>query len=133
MYIIYIDEDDFSDVLGYLSEDAGQWQAISRNLHVKGGKITELIHSGQPAPTCLANAITDWLRLNYNHQRFGKPTWKKVAESVVKPTLINKRLFIRIAAEHTVKGELFFSPYMHNYCTVACIYNNILMINEYGI
>ena len=104
---MYIDEEDISDVLHYLNDAAGHWQTISRNLHVKGDKITELIHSGQPAPTCLENAITDWLRLNYNHQRFGKPTWKKVAESVVE---VNKKLFIRIAAKNS---ELFYSPYMH--------------------
>ena len=94
-------------MLDYLNEEAGKWDTISRNLRVKTGKITELVNSGQTSPRCLANAITDWLLLNYNHQRFGKPTWKKVAESVVK---INRKLFLHIAKEHKAEGELLFTP-----------------------
>ena len=90
-------------MLAYLGEVAGHWETISRNLHVKVSKIEELTHSLQTAPVRLGHAITDWLKLNYNHQKFGKPTWRKVAESVVK---LNNGLFLRIAAEHTAPGEI---------------------------
>ena len=95
-------DDDSGFVLAYLDEVAGHWETISRNLHVKVSKIEELTTSCQTASVCLGQAITDWLKLNYNHQRFGKPTWKKVAEMVVK---LNNGLFLRIAAEHTAPGE----------------------------
>ena len=99
-------DDDCGLVLAYLVEVAGHWETISRNLHVKVSKIEELTNSRQTAPVCLGQAITDWLKLNYNHQRFGKPTWKKVAESVVQ---LNNGLFLRIAAEHTAPGEITVS------------------------
>ena len=92
-------DDDSGFVLTYLNEVAGHWEAISRNLHVKASKIGELNNSRQTAPVCLGQAITDWLQLNYNHQKFGKPTWRKVAESVVK---LNNGLFLRIAWDHKV-------------------------------
>ena len=98
-------DDDIKDVLDYLNEVAGHWETISQNLHVRESKITELRNSRQTAPVCLGQAITDWLKLNYNYQRFGKPTWKKVAESVVK---LDSRLFRCIALEHTTNGELCF-------------------------
>ena len=104
MYHLTLDvNDDIKDVLDYLDEVAGNWETISRNLHVRESKITELRNSLQPAPGCLGQAITEWLKLNYNHQKFGKPTWKKVAESVVK---LDSRLFQRIALDHKAKGEL---------------------------
>ena len=104
MYHLTLDvDDDIKDVLDYLNEVAGNWETISRNLHVRASKITELRNSHQTPLVCLGRAITDWLKLNYNHQRFGKPTWKKVAESVVK---LDSRLFQRIALDHKAKGEL---------------------------
>ena len=99
-------DDDSGFVLAYLGEVAGHWETISRNLHVKVSKIEELTNSRQTAPVCLGHAITDWLKQNYNLQRFGKPTWKKVAESVVK---LNNGLFLRIAAEQTAPGEITVS------------------------
>ena len=103
-------DDDITDVLDYLNEVAGHWEAISRNLHVRRSTIEEITNSGRVAPYCLSQAITDWLELNYNHQRFGKPTWKKVAESVVQ---LDSRLFQRIALDHKARSELFNSVLCH--------------------
>ena len=110
------DGDDLKDVIDYLDEVAGRWETISRNLRIKTGKINELVYSRQTPLNCLANAITDWLLLNYNHQRFGKPSWKKVAESVVK---VNRKLFLRIALEHKAKGELFNNYTCKAYTTIG--------------
>ena len=103
LYLLADVDDDSKDVLDYLNEVAGHWEAICRNVHVKNSKIEELTNSGRPGPYCLGQAITDWLKLNYNHQRFGKPSWKKVAESVVK---LNNGLFLRIASEHPAPGKV---------------------------
>lgn len=99
--LLLIALEDYDAVLEYLNEVVGYWETISQKLHVKVNRIEELKNSRQSATICLREAVIDWLRLNYNHQRFGKPSWKKVAESVVK---VNTKLFLRIASEHT-KGE----------------------------
>lgn len=104
MLFITDEDDDCGAVMEYLTTVAGHWQAISRSLHVKASKIDEFSNSfGHDPARCLGSAITDWLRWNYNHTEFGKPTWRKVAESVV---TVNKKLFLKIALEHTVKGNL---------------------------
>ena len=51
---------------------------------------------------CFAEMINEWLRLNYDDERFGRPSWRKLAEAVV---TINKRLFYTIAYEHEIETE----------------------------
>ena len=89
--------------MGYLKTVTGDWQAICKRLHVKAGRIREFSNNfGHDSGRCMDSAIADWLSLNYNHAKFGKPTWRKVAESVV---TANQKLFLRVASEHTVEGD----------------------------
>ena len=46
--------------------------------------------------------VKEWLRLNYNVKKFGRPSWRKLAEAVA---TINMRLFHTIADEHTIETE----------------------------
>lgn len=88
----------------YLKQAAGKWSAICRNLHIKSDVIEQLQTNNQDAPTRLDTAITGWLQLtNYDYVKFKKPTWRKVAASVCG---VNNLLFLTIAREHTVEGEL---------------------------
>ncbi len=46
---------------------------------------------------CLQLALTDWLRLNYNYEKHGKPSWKKLAKAV-KP--LDGNIFEKIVTEY---------------------------------
>ena len=96
------EDDDVGDVMDYLSIVAGDWQAVCKKLHVKSSRIREFnTNYGHDSGRCMDSAIADWLSLNYNHAKFGKPTWRKVAESVF---TANQKLFLKVAAEHITGG-----------------------------
>ena len=103
-FVFITDEDDDSgEVMKYLKTAAGDWQTVSRYLHVKASRIREFCSNyGHDSGRCLDSAVADWLSWNYNTEKYGKPTWKKVAQSVVN---VNRKLFLAIASEHSVEGE----------------------------
>ncbi len=52
-------------------------------LRVKESSL-DVIERNYPSDvqTCLYKALGEWLRLNYNHQRHGRPSWRRLAEAV---------------------------------------------------
>ena len=49
----------------------------------------------------LTKIISNWLRKNYNFERFGEPTWKALVEAVASPLGGNNTaLAIEIATSH---------------------------------
>lgn len=92
------DEFDHKAVTGYLEDASANWQAICRNLYLSHNQIDVIDRKKGNASDHLADGITEWLTLNYKHGRFGKPTWKMVADSVYS---INNSLFLRIASQNT--------------------------------
>ena len=95
------ENDDFGEVMGYLRCAAADWRTVGQNLHVRASKIEEIdISNGRFPAMCMDLVVAEWLKLNYNLQQYGMPTWRKVAESVVK---VNKKVFLSIASKHTVQ------------------------------
>ena len=55
----------------------------------------------------MTKMLTEWLRRNYNTQRFGMPTWKKLVEAVKARTGGgNTALAQRVAEKHLGKEEM---------------------------
>ena len=48
--------------------------------------------------TCLCMALGDWLKLNYDYKRHGKPTWGKLAEAAKG---LDNVVYERIVRTHT--------------------------------
>ncbi len=46
---------------------------------------------------CLQLAIEDWLKLKFNHERNGRPSWRTLAKAVRK---LDGGLFEKIVCEH---------------------------------
>ena len=62
--------------------------------------------SGDPI-ACLTSMVTEWLRRNYNVNRFGEPTWQKLVKVVGHPAGgANKALARDIARRHVAGGKL---------------------------
>ena len=81
-----------------LSSLAGQWRTIATNLRLKND-FMKTIESNHPKDVmiCLQLAIEDWLTLNYNCERNGRPSWRTLAKAV-RP--LDGGLFERIVREH---------------------------------
>ena len=82
-----------------------RWREIGLGLRLKSRLLTDVgkAYFGDPS-TCLSMTISYWLEGEYNTERFGKPTWKKVVEVVGDPAAGNDpSLACQIAREHLGK------------------------------
>ena len=74
---------------------SSQWKLLSTKLRIKSSSL-DIIQHNHPgdAKMCLYEALEEWLRLNYDHQRHGRPSWRRLAEAVKS---LDYRLFEKIA------------------------------------
>ena len=95
----YIDfDDDLGELCEVLSNLAGQWRTIANNLRLRDGSMNTIESDNSRSVTrCLQLAIRDWLKLNYNYERNGRPSWRMLAKAV-RP--LDGGLFEKIVREH---------------------------------
>ena len=81
--LILADLDDLGDVLDAVETLSSKWRLLSTKLRIRETSL-DLIEHNHPkdAKTCLYKALGEWLRLNYDHQRHGRPSWRRLAEAV---------------------------------------------------
>ena len=93
---INTDIDDLGDEVEVL---CSQWRLLSTKLRLKESSL-DLIERNYPtnAQMCLHKALGEWLRLNYNHEKHGRPSWRRLAEAV---RSLNGVLFEGIIKEHS--------------------------------
>lgn len=72
-----------TNVNKFLEKASSKWLEICTNLRIKQNTIVNLKDKSSPEVS-LIGGLKEWLQLKYNYQEYGKPTWRKVAESVVK-------------------------------------------------
>ena len=77
------DESDFQDVKAEVSKLAANWKGFGPALGLSRAAIKEIDMAcrGHPA-RCLDSVIEKWLNQDYNWEKFGLPSWKKLAEAV---------------------------------------------------
>ena len=119
-------EDDLAEIVNTLGEVAAKWSVIATNLHLKGNEINSIRNSDQER---LISVISEWLKMNYNYERFGPPSWQMLARAV-QP--INGRLFRRICKEHRI------NKWKCKKCSTCQIFISILfaavwLVNVWGI
>ena len=69
-----------------LTPVSARWKKIGSALRLKANVLDMIETANQGNPDkCLSQAIVEWLRLNYNVERFGRPSWKWVVEVVAHP------------------------------------------------
>ena len=105
--------DELGDVLEAVKSLSARWRIFCVMLRIKEHSL-ELIeqnHSGD-SETCLYKALGEWLRLNYDYQKHGRPSWRRLAEAVWS---MDKALFEKIVKDHaytsTGEGITIFGKY----------------------
>ena len=104
---------------------AAKWRSIGNALRLKHGVLENIHtkHSGNP-DECLLNVVTEWLKRNYNMEKFGEPTWQWLVKAVDHPAGgANKALALEIATRHKVEGIyvcLVTIPEHHHECIHKC-------------
>lgn len=98
-YNDYTDVDDLRDILDVVEPLSARWRLFSSKLRLKESTL-DVIERNNPkdVETCLYKALGEWLKLNYDHQRHGMPSWRRLAEAVHK---MDYKLFERIVKSHT--------------------------------
>ena len=76
-------DDDLGDVVDAVEPLASKWRRLCTKLRLKETNL-DVIERNNPGDMhgCLHKALGEWLRLNYDHQRHGRPSWKRLAEAV---------------------------------------------------
>ncbi len=71
------------DVLDAVEALSAQWRLLSIKLRIKESTL-DIIERNYPTDvqTCLYKALGEWLRLNYDHQRHGRPSCRRLAGAV---------------------------------------------------
>ena len=89
-----------------LNQVSANWYDIGIALRLNPNILNGIQASniGQPS-ACLSLVVTEWLKRNYNVQRFGEPTWKWLVDVVGDPAGGGHMALARdIARRHKLRG-----------------------------
>ena len=79
-----------------------KWRDIGCILGMLPSTIDSISTDHSQCGPCLSEVIKHWLQLNYDTNKFGQPSWRKLAEAV---SGLDKRLFYSLARDHKAGGE----------------------------
>ena len=100
------DLDDLFDVQRELNPVSAKWRSIGVALRLKPDVLDGIVtwYNSDPI-ACLTSAVTEWLKRNYNVERFGEPTWQILVKAVGDPAGgANMALARDIARNHKAGG-----------------------------
>ncbi len=95
----FVDIDSLGSIIQELRRPISpHWQEFAIQLGLSHSTM-EIIRLNYPnnATLCLQEVLAAWLRLDYDYQRLGRPSWRKIAEAVES---FNRRLFHTILTNH---------------------------------
>jgi hypothetical protein len=97
MYI-FIGENDWNVVFRECSPLASKWHQLSAFLGLTPSVI-DRIKNDFPRDSLgsWSEALKEWIRMNYDTQKFGIPSWKTLLEAIAN---IDKLHFRKLATEH---------------------------------
>ena len=85
MALTSIDEDDLYEIMKELTAGpslASKLQPIGLALGLRQSTLDDIQHGSFDLDSQLRKMVIEWLRKNYDVERFGEPTWKRLAEAV---------------------------------------------------
>ena len=90
--------EDIADIMEVLVDfDTSEWRTLAMYLRLEDSSMNTIwSNNNDDVLRCLQLAIRDWLRLNYKFEKYGKPSWKKLAKAI-KP--FNGNIFEKIVSK----------------------------------
>ena len=94
------------DVRRELIPVAAKWRNIGSCLGLKPDTLDSIDKRNSGDPTaCLMSVVTEWLKRNYNMEKFGEPTWQQLVRAVADPAGgANKGVAKDMATKHKAGG-----------------------------
>ena len=103
MQLTFIEEDDWNVIVMETKSLAAEWEEISICL----GLPFDLIKGTKSvAGDCYqrwSEALSQWIRQNYNTKKFGDPSWRTLLKAIAG---VDKRKFKKLAADHPQSKQL---------------------------
>ena len=101
---IHADIDDLFDVQCELTDVISRWRKLGSALRLRPGVLDIIDKDERDSELRFTKVLTEWLRQNYNTDRFGKPSWKMLVDAVAHPVGGNNpALAIKIANKYNGK------------------------------
>ena len=99
--------DDLFDVTSELNPVCAKWKSIGIALRLSHSTLESIqANNNNNSTTCLTSVVTEWLKKNYNVQRFGEPSWQWLVKAVGDPAGgANMALATEIAGKHKAPSE----------------------------
>ncbi len=93
----FVDDNDILDVFNYLEGLAPKWKTIGLKLGIPLSRLDVIDSNETNLDHRLMRMSSDWLSGNYDIDRWGPPTWKKLASVVEK---MNRNVAKEIVKDH---------------------------------
>ena len=86
-------------MLEVVDDLSSKWRAFFLKLGLRLTVLDRIQQDHRDVRSCLTEALGEWLKLNYDHQKYGRPSWKKLAEAARK---LDYRIFESIVVSKIV-------------------------------
>ena len=93
--------DDIGDIFDEVEKLSPKWKLLTTKLRLRNHVVENIQENCFDVMSRLDEALKEWLKLNYNHQKYGRPSWRRLAEAV---RSLDYGLFEEIARNHA--GEM---------------------------
>ena len=80
---------------------SAKWEVLSAHLGLPASTVDTIKHDNSgDASACWIKAILEWIKQNYNVDRYGKPSWRTLLRAVL---VVDKLLFHELRRKHPGK------------------------------
>ena len=89
---------DLGDVFDAVETLSANWEVLATKLRIQQHTVEAILKNCQGnVHVCLIKMLEQWLKLNYDYQKYGRPSWRIIAMSVQR---MDPGLFEKIARDH---------------------------------
>ena len=74
---------DLGDVFDAVETLSANWEVLATKLRIQQHTVEAILKNCQGnVHVCLIKMLEQWLKLNYDYQKYGRPSWRIIAMSV---------------------------------------------------
>ena len=77
-----MNEEDLAEIMHFLGNSETKWKEIGMALGLKENTLNRIEHENHDLMSRLRKMVLEWLKKNYNTEKFGEPTWEKLVAAV---------------------------------------------------
>jgi len=112
-------EDDLLDLVAQMLPVSAEWESIGIGLRLQPRLLEQIAVEHSSPRERMVRVLTQWLKTNYNTERFGLPSWRNLSNVVAHPAAGNNpALALEIARKHP--GSYVYTILVLLYSVIPC-------------